>query len=264
MPALSPAPSTLSDPSAPSTLKAASAASLAIPAAVIVFPGSNGDRDLFEALQATGFAPRYVRDSEELPADVALVGLPGGFSYGDYWRAGMLASRARAVRGLPAVRARGGLILGICNGFQILTAAGLLPGALTYNSPPRFQHRWLKVKVTAAAAASPWFFGLAAGTSLSLPIAHAEGAYRFPHIETAAMPPDGPAIPLCYAQNPNGSQGDAAAVLDGSGRILGIMPHPERAIDATLGSTDGLRLFTAARDYLSAQAGQRSTAEVPR
>lgn len=261
MPALSPAPSTLSDPSAPSTL---SDPSLAIPAAVIVFPGSNGDRDLFEALQATGFAPRYVRDSEELPSDVALVGLPGGFSYGDYWRAGMLASRARAVRGLPAVQARGGLILGICNGFQILTSAGLLPGALTYNSPPRFQHRWLKVQVTAAAAASPWFFGLAAGTSLTLPIAHAEGAYRFPHVETAAMPPDGPAIPLCYAQNPNGSQGDAAAVLDGSGRILGIMPHPERAIDATLGSTDGQRLFAAARDYLRAPAGRQVEAEVPR
>lgn len=258
MPALSPAPSTRSERSEPS------AASLAIPAAVIVFPGSNGDRDLFEALQATGFAPRYVRDSEELPADVALVGLPGGFSYGDYWRAGMLASRAKAVRGLPAVQARGGLILGICNGFQILTAAGLLPGALTYNSPPRFQHRWVSLGVTAAAAGSPWFFGLAMGTSLTLPIAHSEGAYRFPQVETAAMPPVGPAIPLCYAQNPNGSQGDAAAVLDGSGRILGIMPHPERAIDATLGSTDGQRLFAAARDYLRAQAGQEVEAEVPR
>ncbi|HNN94119.1 MAG TPA: phosphoribosylformylglycinamidine synthase subunit PurQ [Pseudomonadota bacterium] len=253
MAALSPAASA---PSAPS------ATSLPIPAAVIVFPGSNGDRDLFEALQQTGFAPRYVRDSEELPADVALVGLPGGFSYGDYWRAGMLASRARAMRGLHAVHARGGLILGICNGFQILTSAGLLPGALTHNSPPRFQHRWLSVGVTAAAAGSPWFAGLAAGTSLTLPIAHAEGAYRFPHVETAATLPVEPAIPLCYAQNPNGSQGDAAAVLDASGRILGIMPHPERAIDATLGSTDGRRLFVAARDFLRAQAGRKVPAEV--
>ena len=129
---------------------------------MIVFPGSNGDRDLFEALQATGFAPATFATAGAA-SDVALVGLPGGFSYGDYWRAGMLASRARAVRGLPAVQARGGLILGICNGFQILDFGGALAGGADYNSPPRFQHRWLKVQVTAAAAASPWFLGLRRG-----------------------------------------------------------------------------------------------------
>jgi phosphoribosylformylglycinamidine synthase len=219
-------------------------------AAVVVLPGSNGDRDLFEALAVSGFSPRYVPASTELPADVDLVGLPGGFSFGDYWRAGMLASRCRAVLDLQRVIARGGLVLGICNGFQILAAAGLVPGALTYNVPPRFIHRWVRVRVTACAARSPWFDGLQAGTSLHLPIAHGEGCF---------LHPDGAAaiaehVSLTYSENPNGSLADAAAVLDSTGRVLGLMPHPERACDEILGSADGLLLLRAAHRYLSEPA----------
>lgn len=211
-------------------------------AAVIVFPGSNGERDLFEALCAAGFDTQFLRDADDIPGDVALCGLPGGFSYGDYWRAGVLASRARAVRQLASFHASGGLIIGICNGFQILAEAGLLRGALSYNSPPQFVHRWVTVRVKENADRSPWFATLPAGQTLLLPIAHAEGSYRLPSDGPSVLPK----IPLCYEHNPNGSALDAAAVMDETGRILGIMPHPERAIDRLLGSQDGLRLFESA------------------
>ncbi len=219
-------------------------------AAVIVFPGSNGDRDLYEALCLAGFEVEYLRDSEEIPGDVALVGLPGGFSFGDYWRAGVLASRARAVRSLAAFHAAGGLVIGICNGFQILAEAGYLRGALTYNTPPRFLHRWVTVRVTEIAQRSPWFSTIPTASKLRLPIANAEGCYVAPSDAAAVLP----RIPLCYDQNPNGSQLDAAAVTDETGRILGIMPHPERAIDLLLGSQDGLRVFESAYRYLHRSA----------
>jgi phosphoribosylformylglycinamidine synthase len=215
-------------------------------AAVIVFPGSNGERDLFESLGLAGFAVQYLSAQQEIPDEVSLVGLPGGFSYGDYWRAGVLASRARAVRALAAFHARGGLLLGVCNGFQILVEAGYLKGALSYNHPPRFVHRWVDLEVTPAAARSPWFSSLPEGTRLRLPIAHAEGSYQHPEGVDAVRS----LIPLRYVSNPNGSLADAAALLDDSGRILGIMPHPERACDQILGSQDGLRILQAAHKYL--------------
>lgn len=216
-----------------------------VPAAVIVFPGSNGDRDLFETLQAAGFAPFYHPAHAALPAHTPLAGLPGGFSYGDYWRAGMLASQAPAVLSLPALVERGGLVMGICNGFQILVESGLLPGALYYNNPPGFRHRWIDVRINAANP-SPWLHGLVAGTRLRMPMAHGEGNYFHPDGEAAIAGH----VPLVYEQNPNGSLGNAAALLDSTGRILGIMPHPERAADADLGSSDGMHLFRAARQAL--------------
>lgn len=217
-------------------------------AAVVVFPGSNGDRDLFETFAAAGFAPFYHPSNESLPSDVAVVGLPGGFSYGDYWRAGMLASQARAMQDLPAHVARGGLVIGICNGFQILVEAGLLPGALTYNTPPGFRHAWVDIRVTSAATQSPWLSALKAGDVLHLPMAHGEGNY-------CAVPDSvPPTVPFEYIRNPNGSMFDAAALLDDSGRILGIMPHPERAADADLGSADGMALFRGAYQWCSRAA----------
>lgn len=224
---------------------------VAMRAAVIVFPGSNGDRDLAEALSAASFAVQLCRSDEPLPPDAALVGLPGGFSYGDYWRAGMLASRARAVRDLPQHIARGGLVIGVCNGFQILVEAGLLPGALGYNAPPGFRHRWVEVEVSASAAGSPWFNLLDAGARLHLPMAHGEGRYQPP----ADAPELSEQVPLRYCQNPNGSYADAAALLDRSGRVLGIMPHPERAADPRLGRSDGMALFASAARYLRATPG---------
>jgi phosphoribosylformylglycinamidine synthase subunit PurQ / glutaminase len=214
-------------------------------ALVVVFPGSNGDGDLLEAFTLAGFAARRHDSGERLPeADV--VGLPGGFSYGDYWRAGMLASQARAVEGLLTHVARGGLVIGICNGFQILVEAGLLPGALLCNSPPGFRHRWLTLR-RRSSAATPWLAGLPAGAELRLPMAHGEGNYYHPRGEAALAG----RVPLAYADNPNGSLADAAALLDDTGRILGIMPHPERAIARRLGSTDGLQLFAAAYGALT-------------
>lgn len=220
-------------------------------AAVVVFPGSNGDRDLLEALTFAGFSVRLHPAHLALPSDVQLVGLPGGFSYGDYWRAGMLASRARAVQSLPAFIAAGGLVIGVCNGFQILVEAGILPGALSYNQPPRFIHRWIEVEVTEAArrSGSPWFMSTSVGARLRMPIAHAEGRYVHPQGDAVIAT----RVPLLYCENPNGSLADTAAVLDDSGRVLGIMPHPERACQATLGSEDGAALFRSAQQFLRNQ-----------
>lgn len=215
-------------------------------AAVVVFPGSNGDRDLFETLERAGFAPSYHLSSQPLGKDVQLAALPGGFSYGDYWRAGMLASQAPAMQSVPEVVARGGLVIGVCNGFQILVEAGLLPGALTYNNPPGFRHSWVRVKKQSSHD-SPWFADVKDGDVLYVPRAHGEGNYYHPDGLSALAGK----VPLVYEENPNGSLGDAAALLDTTGRILGIMPHPERASDADLGSNDGMRLFNSARRSLA-------------
>jgi phosphoribosylformylglycinamidine synthase len=215
-------------------------------AAVIVFPGSNGDRDLIEALGVAGFDAFPHPSGLPVPPAVALAGLPGGFSFGDYWRAGMLASQEPAVRSLGGLVARGGLVLGVCNGFQILVEAGLLPGALSYNDPAGFRHRWVTVR-RVAATTSPWFGNVPEGARLRLPIAHGEGCYFHPGGFAAVAP----RAPLLYEENPNGSLGDVAALLDDTGRILGIMPHPERASDRDLGSADGLLLLSGAREALS-------------
>jgi phosphoribosylformylglycinamidine synthase I len=207
-------------------------------AAVIVFPGSNGDRDLLEALQGAGF--------DAFPTGISLAGLPGGFAFGDYWRAGMLASRERAVTDLPELASSGGLVIGICNGFQILVEAGLLPGALSYNDPAGFRHRWVTVRRTEVEG--PWLEHLAPGSELRLPIAHGEGAYFHPEGAAALSG----RVPFVYGDNPNGSIGDIAALLDETGRVLGIMPHPERASHPALGSDDGLALFTGAREWIEA------------
>ena len=216
-------------------------------AAVIVFPGSNGDRDLYETLQRAGFAPFYHPANLPLPTDSALrlAALPGGFSYGDYWRAGMLASQAPAVLSLAALVQAGGLVVGVCNGFQILVESGLLPGALRHNTPPGFRHRWVHVEVTGVRP-SPWFWQIPPGTRLHMPMAHGEGNYFHPEGAEAIVP----SVPLTYVKNPNGSLADAAALLDSTGQVLGIMPHPERAADPDLGHSDGLRLFTAAHSWL--------------
>lgn len=213
-------------------------------AVVIVFPGSNGDRDLFETFGAAGFDTSYVKSHEHLPEDVNVIGLPGGFSYGDYWRAGMLASQAPAVLDIGDRVEKGALAIGICNGFQILVESGYLPGALTYNAPPSFRHRWIHLEVRDAVS-TPWLHGLEPGTKLFMPMAHGEGNYYHPEGDDAVQARS----PLAYTQNPNGSIADAAAMLDSTGRILGIMPHPERAADPTLGSDDGLAIFKAARAW---------------
>lgn len=219
-------------------------------ATVIVFPGSNGDRDLLETFMRAGFETSYHDSRAPLPPGLHLVGLPGGFAYGDYWRAGMLASQAAAIHGIKAHVDRGGLVIGICNGFQILVEAGLLPGALRNNEPnPVYHHRWIEIEHVGKHD-SPWLASSAPGQRLRIPMAHGEGNYFHPEGPDAIRD----RIAFRYVDNPNGSMGDAAALLDPTGRILGVMPHPERASLPLLGSDDGANLFEAAHRYCEQRA----------
>lgn len=215
--------------------------------AVVVFPGSNCDRDTLDALAQLRIAAQAVWYREELPEATAVV-IPGGFSYGDYLRSGALASRS-AIMGAIArrVAAERLPVLGICNGFQILTEAGLLPGALRVNRSGMFVSRWQTIRVRQAPPAWPQF----AGERFRLPIAHREGAYTLPSAELAALygaravflqycPGDEPEPWSEY--NPNGSDDDIAGIAVGP--VIGLMPHPERAMAAYLGSADGRRFLS--------------------
>ncbi len=210
-------------------------------AAVVTFPGSNCDRDLAVAFRAAGFtvAPVWHKDTG-LPEGVDVVGIPGGFSFGDYLRCGAIAARAPILRAVADFAGRGGAVLGICNGFQVLCEAGLLPGALMRNASLRFVCRTVPLRVETAD--SPFTAGWAAGQRIALPIAHHDGNYRA-DAETLARLADEDRIAFRYAENPNGSAADIAGILSQSRRVLGLMPHPERAIDAALGSDDGAFLF---------------------
>ncbi len=210
-------------------------------AAVVTFPGSNGDRDLARAFElAAGTACARVWHGErELPA-VDVVGLPGGFSYGDYLRCGAIAARSPIMAAVRRFAEEGGRVLGICNGFQVLCEAGLLPGALVGNRSRRFVSRWLDVEVESAASA--FTRTLAPGARLHLPVAHHDGAYTADEDVLDALEGEG-RIALRYLDNPNGSKRDIAGVANPRGNVLGLMPHPERAVGAELGGDDGLALF---------------------
>ncbi|MFA5539984.1 MAG: phosphoribosylformylglycinamidine synthase subunit PurQ [Gemmobacter sp.] len=210
-------------------------------AAVVTFPGSNCDRDL-----AVGFASagaRVVRvwhKDTELPEGVDIVGLPGGYSHGDYLRCGAIAARAPVMRAVAEHAARGGYVLGICNGFQILTEAGLLPGALMRNTGLKYICRTVGLRV--ATSDSDFTGGWNAGDEVAIPIAHQDGNYQT-DADTLARLRDGDRIAFTYRDNPNGSAGDIAGILSENRRVLGMMPHPERAIDPAHGGTDGSVLF---------------------
>ncbi len=225
-------------------------------AAVVRFPGTNGDRDVFEALSAAGFEPEFVSSSRPLSPEASLVAFPGGFSFGDFWRAGALARHEPAVLSVRSWLRHGGLCIGICNGFQILAEAGLLNCALAVNTPAGFRHGW--AALTVEENSSPWFGGIAPGTTLRLPYAHGEGRVVFSGREVAQGE-----VPLRYVETPNGSELNAAAVVDSSGRILGLMPHPERAFTAALRSDDGLRLFRSAHAYLTRRVATAPATTLP-
>jgi len=212
-------------------------------AAVVTFPGSNCDRDLAVAFRAAGFdvLPAWHKDTA-LPAGVDVVGIPGGFSFGDYLRCGAIAARAPVMAAVAAHAARGGAVLGICNGFQVLCEAGLLPGALMRNAGLRFVCRTVPLRVETAD--SPFTAGWGAGQRIALPIAHHDGNYRIDDAGLAALAAEG-RIALRYLDNPNGSAGDVAGVLSANRRVMGLMPHPERAVDPAQGGTDGAALFAA-------------------
>jgi phosphoribosylformylglycinamidine synthase len=213
--------------------------------AVVVFPGSNRDRDVIAALTRIGGTPPDVvwHKSPHLP-EVDLIVLPGGFSYGDYLRAGAIAARSPVMQAIRERAARGVRVLGICNGFQILTEAGLLPGVLMLNASLRFVCR--EVKLAVANTDTDFTRGYVAGQVIRCPVAHADGNY-FANPETLAAIEGNGQVAFRYAEgtNPNGSINDIAGVLNAEKNVLGLMPHPENLIEASQGGADGRVLFSS-------------------
>jgi phosphoribosylformylglycinamidine synthase len=219
-------------------------------AAVITFPGSNCDRDMAVALeQVAGTAPlRVWHGDADLPQGLDFIALPGGFSYGDYLRSGAMAAQSPIMRAVVAAAGRGVPVLGVCNGFQILTEAGLLPGALMRNAGQTFICRTVGLRVENAH--SLFTSGYAAGQEISVPVAHHDGNYFADAATLDRLEGEG-RVALRYTQAVNGSQRDIAGVLNDAGNVLGMMPHPERAIEAAHGSTDGRALFASALGVLA-------------
>jgi phosphoribosylformylglycinamidine synthase len=211
-------------------------------AAVIVFPGSNCDRDLAVAIEAvTGRAPTMVwhRDTE-LPAGTGLVAVPGGFSYGDYLRSGAMAARSPIMRAVSEAAGRGVPVLGICNGFQVLTEAGLLPGALMRNAGLHFVCKPVGLKVETSQ--SIFTSAYSKGEEVLVPVAHHDGNYQADPETLDRLEGEG-RVAFRYTGEVNGSARSIAGILNDSGNVLGMMPHPERALEPAHGGTDGRRLF---------------------
>lgn len=210
-------------------------------AAVIVFPGSNCDRDMAVALKAAGAQVSMVWHKDaSLPDNIDLVAVPGGFSFGDYLRCGAIAAQSPICKAVVAHAARGGYVLGVCNGFQVLTETGLLPGALMRNANLKFICKTVDLKVETSASA--YTEGYNAGDMVGYPVAHHDGNYTVDDATLAALKAED-RIAFTYGDNPNGSVADIAGVLSENRRVLGMMPHPERAVDAGHGGTDGQALF---------------------
>ena len=210
-------------------------------AAVVTFPGSNCDRDLAVAFERAGFSvTRVWHKDSDLPAGTDVVGVPGGFSFGDYLRCGAIAAQSPIAAAIQTHAARGGYVLGICNGFQVLTEMRLLPGALMRNAGLKFVCKTVELKV--ATTTSAFTQAYAKGQSLMVPIAHHDGNYTIDDEGLKRLQGDD-RIAFTYGQNPNGSMADIAGVLSENRRVLGMMPHPERANDPVLGGNDGAALF---------------------
>lgn len=210
--------------------------------AVIVFPGSNCDRDLAVAFErATGEAPRMIWHKETaLPEGLDLIGIPGGFSFGDYLRCGAIAARSPICRAVVDFANRGGHVLGICNGFQVLTETGILPGALMRNAGLKFVCKDVDLRVETNN--SVFTSAYSKGETVRVPIAHHDGNYVADQALVAKLNAED-RIAFRYVNNPNGSVADIAGILSENRRVLGMMPHPERLNDPALGGTDGARLF---------------------
>ena len=211
-------------------------------AAVIQFPGSNCDRDMAVAIRAvTGAETSLVwHRASEFPQGVDLIAIPGGFSYGDYLRSGAMAARSPIMRAVVQAAERGVPVLGVCNGFQILTEAGLLPGALMRNAGIRFVCR--TVALTVENTHSAFTSGYVAAEKIHIPVAHHDGNYFADDPTLDRLEGEGQ-VAFRYAETVNGSARNIAGVLNKAGNILGMMPHPERMIDPVHGGSDGRRLF---------------------
>jgi phosphoribosylformylglycinamidine synthase len=241
---------------------------------VVVFPGSNCDRDTLHALSLAGADPVALWHERATLEGAAAVVLPGGFAYGDYVRAGVIARFSPVMRAVGAFAAGGGLVLGICNGFQVLAEAGLVPGALLRNASLRFAGQ--EVAITAERLDTPFTHALDGRHALCMPVAHGEGRYYADDATLDALERDGrvlfryvdragaPASPDDLA-NPNGSLRAIAGVLNSAGNVAGLMPHPERAAESILGSDDGMGIIRslvesaarAANGPVTAGAGAR-------
>ena len=210
--------------------------------AVIVFPGSNCDRDMAVALETvTGQKPVMVWHREsELPSGLDLIAVPGGFSYGDYLRSGAMAARSPVMQAVKEAADRGVSVLGVCNGFQILTETGLLPGALMRNAGIRFVCR--DVALTVESSQSAFTARYDAGEEVVIPVAHHDGNYQADPETLDRLEGEG-RVAFRYSGECNGSARDIAGIVNESGNVLGMMPHPERAVEPAHGRQDGRRLF---------------------
>lgn len=213
--------------------------------AVITFPGSNCDRDMADALEkVAGVAPlRVWHGDAELPDNLDFIGVPGGFSYGDYLRCGAIASRSPIMRAVVEAADRGVPVLGVCNGFQVLTESGLLPGALLRNSGIRFVCR--EVPLVVENTQTLFTGGYDAGQTVRLPVAHHDGNFYADEETLDRLEGEG-RVAFRYAEDVNGSARSIAGILNGAGNVLGMMPHPERAIETAHGGSDGRALFESA------------------
>jgi len=210
---------------------------------VIVFPGSNCDHDAFYAVSGNlGHKAEFIWHDSDVLGDVDAVILPGGFSYGDYLRCGAIAKFSPVMRAVKQFAADGGLVLGVCNGFQILVEAGLLPGALLQNRGLKFVCRDVHLRVETTN--SPFTASAERGEILRVPIAHGEGCY-FADERTLDELEAEDRIVFRYLDNPNGSLRDIAGILNRERNVMGMMPHPERAADPLMGSTDGLAVLNS-------------------
>lgn len=218
-------------------------------AAVVVFPGSNCDRDLRVALERAGADVTMVWHKDaSLPDNIDLVGIPGGFSFGDYLRCGAIAANSPICRAVVAHAERGGYAIGICNGFQVLTETGLLPGALMRNAGLKFICK--PVELSVATSQSAFTSRYETGQIVTYPVAHHDGNYQA-DAETLNRLTGDDRVAFRYQQNPNGSANDIAGVLSANRRVLGLMPHPERAVDPLHGGTDGAAMFAGLLDAMA-------------
>ena len=219
--------------------------------AVIVFPGSNCDRDLAVAIeQVTGRAPAMVWHREsELPGGTDFIALPGGFSYGDYLRSGAMAARSPIMRAVSDAANRGVPVLGICNGFQVLTETGLLPGALMRNAGLNFVCRPVGLKVENSQSLFTSQYD--AGEEIVIPVAHHDGNFQADPSTLDRLEGEG-RVAFRYTEEVNGSSRNIAGILNDAGNVLGMMPHPERALEPAHGNTDGRRLFEGLLETVAA------------
>ncbi len=221
--------------------------------AVITFPGSNCDRDMASALElVSGVKPVMLWHREtEIPAGIDIIAVPGGFSYGDYLRSGAMASRSPVMAAVKAAADRGVYVLGVCNGFQVLTESGLLPGALMRNAGIHFVCR--DVKLTVENDQSPFTSLYKKGEEVVFPVAHHDGNFFADSATLDRLEGEG-RVAFRYAEQVNGSARDIAGILSEKGNVLGMMPHPERAVEDAHGNTDGVRMFQGLVEGLMAKA----------